>query len=63
MPYSSGLLAYCPESNFRIAAELSPLRCPNSGRALEYRDIPRFDPTAIDPLRMGLWRYAAMLPV
>lgn len=63
MPSSSGLTAYCPESSFRIAAELSPLRCPNTGRALEYRDLPRFNPAAIDPARMGLWRYAAMLPV
>lgn len=63
MPNSSGLVAYCPESSFRIAAEISPLRCPNTSRALEYRNIPPFNPAAIDAKRMGLWRYGAMLPV
>ncbi len=63
MPNSAGLTAYCPGGNFAITAELSPLRCPTTGQALEYRNIPRFNPAAIDATRMGLWRYAAMLPV
>jgi threonine synthase len=57
------LIAYCPNSGFRIAAEFSPLRCPNTAQPLEYKQIPRFDVDAIDTHRMGLWRYAAMLPV
>ncbi|MEZ4868432.1 MAG: threonine synthase [Caldilineaceae bacterium] len=58
-----GLIAYCPNSTFQIAAALSPLRCPMTGLPLEYKQIPRFSPSAIDEKRIGLWRYAAMLPV
>jgi len=58
-----GLIAYCPVSNFRVPAEFSPLRCPISGQPLEYAELPRFDPARIDSSRMGMWRYAAMLPV
>jgi threonine synthase len=57
------LIAYCPTSRFRIAAELSPLRCPLTSHPLEYTELPRFDPDAIDPNQAGQWRYAAMLPV
>ena len=63
MSNSSGLLAFCPSGSFRIAAELSPLRCPVTAQPLEYKDIPRFEPSAIDSGRTGLWRYAAMLPI
>lgn len=63
MSNSSGLIAYCPSSSFRIAAELSPLRCPVTAQPLEYKEIPRFDPSAIDDGRIGLWRYGAMLPL
>ena len=34
-----------------------------TGAPLEYSDAPRFAPEAIDPTEIGLWRYAAMLPV
>ncbi|MFN8494194.1 MAG: threonine synthase [Caldilineaceae bacterium] len=57
------MIAYCPTSRFRIAAELSPLRCPITALPLEYTDLPRFEPNAIDPAQGGQWRYAAMLPV
>lgn len=57
------MIAYCPTSNFRAQAEFSTLRCPNTNEPLEYTDLPPFDPNAIDPTQMGLWRYAAMLPV
>jgi threonine synthase len=57
------LIAYCPTSNFRCPAEYSPLRCPTTGAPLEYDDIPDFDLGAIDAREMGIWRYAAMLPV
>ena len=57
------MIAYCPTSNFRAQAEFSTLRCPNTNEPLEYTDLPPFDPAAIDPSQMGLWRYAAMLPV
>ena len=63
MSNSSGLIAYCPSSSFRIAAELSPLRCPVTAQPLEYKEIPRFAPSAIDDGRIGLWRYGAMLPL
>ena len=63
MSKSSSLIAYCPNSGFQIAAELSPLRCPISGQPLEYKEIPAFSPSLIDENRQGLWRYAAMLPV
>ncbi|MEZ4673225.1 MAG: pyridoxal-phosphate dependent enzyme [Caldilineaceae bacterium] len=63
MQNDSGLIAYCRSSGFRIAAELSPLRCPLTAQPLEYKQIPRFDIDAIDLTRTGLWRYAAMLPV
>ena len=63
MSNSSGLIAFCPSGSFRIAAELSPLRCPVTAQPLEYKDIPRFEPSAIDSGRTGLWRYAAMLPI
>jgi len=63
MQNDSGLIAYCQQSGFRIAAEHSPLRCPHSGQPLEYIQLPRFDAVEIDPGRAGLWRYAAMLPV
>jgi threonine synthase len=42
---------------------LSPLRCPATNDPLEYTEIPPFDPDAIDESQVGLWRYAAMLPV
>lgn len=57
------MIAYCPTSKFRAPAELSPLRCPETSDPLEYTDIPRFDPELIDAQQVGLWRYAAMLPV
>ena len=57
------MIAYCPTSNFRCPAEFSPLRCPTTGAPLEYNDIPDFDPSAIATREMGIWRYAAMLPV
>ena len=63
MSNSSGLIAFCPSGSFRIAAELSPLRCPVTAQPLEYKEIPRFEPSAIDSGRTGLWRYAAMLPI
>lgn len=63
MSNSSGLIAFCPSGSFRIAAELSPLRCPVTAQPLEYKEIPRFDRSAIDSGRTGLWRYAAMLPI
>lgn len=63
MQNGSGLIAYCQESRFRIAAELSPLRCPISALPLEYKQIPRFDRGVIDSKQVGLWRYAAMLPI
>jgi threonine synthase len=63
MPSGSGLIAFCQNSNFRAAAEISPLRCPLTRQPLEYREIPRFTVESVDPQRMGLWRYAAMLPV
>lgn len=55
--------AFCPTSNFRVAAELSPLRCPVTQQPLEYNEIPTFNPDLIDPSQPGHWRYAAMLPV
>ncbi len=58
-----GLIAYCPTSNFRCPAELSPLRCPITGAPLEYNDLPDFVPAAIDTREMGMWRYSAFLPV
>ena len=57
------MIAYCPRSRFTAAAEESPLRCPITGEALEYREVPAFDPDLIDPSQPGHWRYAAMLPV
>lgn len=57
------MLAYCPYSKFRIAAEMAPLRCPYTSYPLEYTDLPLFDPNAIVAKEAGLWRYAAMLPV
>lgn len=57
------MIAYCPSSRFRAAAEEAPLRCPLSGEPLEYRNLPAFDPDKIDPHRPGHWRYLAMLPV
>lgn len=57
------MLAYCPYSKFRIAAELAPLRCPYTSYPLEYTDLPLFDPNVIATDEPGLWRYAAMLPV
>ncbi len=57
------MLAYCSESKFRIAAELSPLRCPLSGAPLEFTELPVFSIEAIDPQQPGLWRYSAMLPI
>ena len=55
--------AYCPTSKFRCPALEAPLHCPMTGAPLEYSDAPRFAPEAIDPTEIGLWRYAAMLPV
>lgn len=63
MQKESGLIAYCPSGQFRIAAPLSPLRCPMSAQPLEYTNVPRFDPTGVDAKRTGLWRYHKMLPV
>ena len=57
------VIAYCPTSRFRIAAELSPLRCPLTGHPLEYSELPAFHPERIDPQQPGLWRYGSMLPV
>lgn len=57
------MIAYCPTSNFRAEAERSPLRCPITSDPLEYTDLPDFQPDLIDSTQVGLWRYAAMLPV
>ncbi len=57
------VIAFSPTTRFRIAAELSPLRCPTSSEPLEFTDLPAFHPEWIDPREQGLWRYAAMLPV
>ncbi len=57
------MIAFCPTSRFRAPAELSPLRCPETSDPLEYTEIPPFDPELIDERQVGLWRYAAMLPV
>ena len=57
------MIAYCPTSRFRAPAELSPLRCPITSAPLEYAEIPTFDPAAIQEHEVGIWRYAAMLPV
>lgn len=57
------MIAYCPTSKFRAPAAQSPLRCPITNDPLEYTDIPRFDPAALDDNGVGIWRYAAMLPV
>lgn len=57
------MIAYCPSSNFRVAAERSPLRCPITSKPLEYTDLPLFQTNLIDTKQPGLWRYAAMLPV
>lgn len=57
------LIAYCPTSSFRCPAASSPLRCPLTGAPLEYTDLPDFVPAAIDTREMGIWRYAALLPV
>jgi threonine synthase len=57
------VIAYCPTSNFRVPAEMAPLRCPLSGDPLEYTELPPFRPDRIDATYPGLWRYAAMLPV
>ena len=57
------LIAYCPTSNFRGPASLSPLRCPMTGAPLEYTDLPDFVPAAIDTREMGIWRYSSFLPV
>ncbi|MCY4117660.1 MAG: threonine synthase [Caldilineaceae bacterium] len=57
------MIAYCPSSQFRIAAEEAPLRCPLSGEPLEYRELPPFDPDKIEDHNPGHWRYLPMLPV
>lgn len=57
------MIAFCATSKFRTPAAQSPLRCPITNDPLEYTDIPRFDPGAIDESAVGIWRYAAMLPV
>ena len=57
------MLAYCPSSQFRLAAEEAPLRCPFSGEPLEYCELPPFEPDRIDEKAPGHWRYLAMLPV
>jgi len=57
------LITYCPTSKFQAPAAISPLRCPVTSDPLEYADLPPFDPDRIDPSQIGLWRYAAMLPV
>ena len=63
MERTAALIAFCPTSKFRAPAELSPLRCPVTSAPLEYTDIPRFAPELIDETQIGIWRYAAMLPV
>lgn len=57
------MIAYCPDSPFRISAELAPLRCPLTALPLEYTALSPFDPKQIDTTAAGLWRYGAMLPV
>ncbi len=57
------MIAYCPTSRFRVAAQLSPLRCPSTGDPLEFTELPPFHVERIDPCEPGLWRYGAMLPV
>ncbi len=57
------MIAYCPTSKFQAPAELSPLRCPITSDPLEYKDLPPFSLDAIDETQIGLWRYAALLPV
>ena len=61
--YDSQLVAFCPTSKFRVAAERSPLRCPETKAPLEYTGLPSFAREDIDPAQQGQWRYAAMLPV
>jgi threonine synthase len=39
------------------------LRCPITGAPLEFSDMPLFDLDAVNPRGVGMWRYAAMLPV
>lgn len=62
-PKDCPVIAFCPTSKFRVAAERSPLRCPMTSNPLEYTDLPRFAVDAIDPAQPGLWRYASVLPV
>ncbi|MDQ3250009.1 MAG: threonine synthase [Chloroflexota bacterium] len=57
------MIAFCPTSKFQITAELSPLRCPMTAHPLEFDELPRFDPGAIDADQPGHWRYTAMLPI
>ncbi len=59
----ANVIAYCPTSRFRVAAQLSPLRCPATNEPLEYSELPAFHPDRIEPQEQGLWRYSAMLPV
>jgi threonine synthase len=39
------------------------LRCPITGAPLEFSDMPLFDLASVNPRGVGMWRYAAMLPV
>ena len=57
------MIAYCPSSQFRIAAEEAPLRCPLSGEPLEFGELPPFDADKIEDHNPGHWRYLPMLPV
>lgn len=57
------MIAYCPTSRFHCPAEQSPLRCPITGAPLEFSDMPLFDLASVNPRGVGMWRYAAMLPV
>lgn len=54
---------YCPTGAFRAPATIAPLRCPNTSAPLEFTDLPRFDPDAIDAKDVGIWRYRSFLPV
>lgn len=52
---------YCP--NCEHNPDPLDWRCTACGHALELRDLPPFDASAIDTAETSLWRYAAMLPV
>ena len=52
----------CNDCGKHIRDELE-WRCHACGGSLDLRDLPPFDPRAIDPGDFSLWRYAAMLGI